>query len=682
MQAYTGVFNTPNAAVVDYGDFAFSYSDNYFDRDGFVEATDLKFGVGVLPNLEVVGRLGTKEWSSNCYSESGCGGFRDLSGSFKYKIPFIPENWFELAVGGQDIGGSAVYSEAYYISASKELDLSQFGSVRSSVGYAKSDNAFDYMNGVFGSVEYQPVDFLQVAAEYDANAVNAGLKLFMPQEWLPQGWQVSAAAQLYSSDKEHNVEDEWFSFNLTIPMGSTPPRKSTKVLMQQASQSTLATVTPKASSATPIKPSIEAKDDEAQVAATAQSYQPIVREPLQHKADSVITKADLNAFANFLADYGFESVSIGFDDFIANRLVIEFENNLYNRNEDDAMQVMAQLVSEHLHTKASINMTNFGLVVKTVTLDFSDNKEIDISGYKRAKDSNLVSNWFVNDNVDWLVKNESSSHFVPRLIVAPALASLVGTEYGAFDYQLVMSLNAQMSLWPGALVDFRYMSDTIASSDDFEDGKYIRNSFGINEGIDRRLFHQAFSLPLNVFTQFSYGRIYGNSDGLLNETRWQSDNALHRVTLLAGDFDEKVSGSQPYTINHQPILMKYRYRYSPLNWDVELTAGQYWAGDKGFTLRSLHWFDNVQVGLKYRRTKFDDREEEDFIAIGFSVPLNFKKSMNPKYGFQVKGIEQWSYYVETLIAEKGKPNYISGNSGQEPSLYHNLDQAYFNRDRY
>ncbi len=520
-----------------------------------------------------------------------------------------------------------------------------------------------------------------VAAEYDANAVNAGVKLFAPEAWLPKGWQVSAAAQLYTSDSDNNESDEWFSFNLTIPMGSTSPRRATKAVMHDEVATTSHTANSK--TLTAIANSSDEKSPIERVVLNKPSNTSVTA--IQNNVVSTITQDDLNTFALFLADYGFESINIGLDKQLDNRVVIQFENNLYNQNEDDAMRVMAKLVDQHLHTDVTINLTNFGLVVKTVNLNFDNSTVLSSERFHSADDTNLVSGLFTNDDINWLVKNESSSYLVPRLIVAPALASLIGTEYGAFDFQLLLSINAQMSLWPGAIVDFRYLSDTIANTDDFEKNKYIYNRFAIRKGIDRRLFHQAFSLPLNVFTQFSYGRIYGNSDGLLNETRWQSNDNLHRVTLLAGEFDQKPVNSSGRTITHQPLLLKYRYRYTPLNWDVELTAGEYWGGDKGFTLRSLHWFDNVQVGLKYRRSKFDERdggEEEDFFAIGFSIPLNFNKSMNPKYGFQVKGIEQWNYYVETSLTEKNTGNHIKTGFGREPSLYNNLNQVYFNRDRY
>ena len=102
-------------------------------------------------------------------------------------------------------------------------------------------------------------------------------------------------------------------------------------------------------------------------------------------------------------------------------------------------------------------------------------------------------------------------------------------------------------------------------------------------------------------------------------------------------------------------------------------------------MKSSHWFGNAQINVQYKRTKFDEidgGEEEDFFAIGFSIPLNFGKSMNSKYGFQIKGIEQWNYSVQTSLTDKNTGNSIKTGFGIEPALYHNLNQAYFNRDRF
>lgn len=716
MQAFTGVFNTPTAETVEYGTFAFSYSDNYFDQgtsglreNGFQEAHDLKFGVGILPNVEVIGRLGTRCWTQNLY-EGACsdgGGFRDLSGSIKWQIPYIPKDWFNLAVGGQDIAGSVVKSKAYYVSASKEYSFASMGAVRTSLGVASSDNAIGYMDGVIGSVEYQPWEVLQLAAEYDANAVNAGVKVFTPKAWLPTGWDLYLSAQLYSSDSEHNEQGTWFNAGVNIPLGlGSYFQRSNKQLSTVHQESRTELVSRDLEKATDVKTELLSEKDSGLrpneiVLLSDSSSESDFASQLRGLPDT----ESLKAFAAYLTDYGFESVSVGIkQQELDKRVVVRFENNLYNRDEQEAMDIVAALVRSHLDVDALVELTNYGLIVAKVdvhaspfygekvadsNLEGSDQKVPS----KRVNTNNengqesATKSWFAglfSDDVDWVVKNEASAHFVPRFIFSPNTPSLIGTEYGAFDYQLGLSSNFQMSIWDGALIDIRHLSSPILSSDDFEDGEYFERQYGIKEGIDRRLFHQTFSLPYNLFTKFSYGRIGGQSDGLLNETRWASDNNLHRLSLLIGDYEDKSVNSAGDKVYHQPKLLKYRYRYRPLNWDMELTAGEYWNGDKGFTVRSLHWFGDVQVGLKYQRTKFDDAdggEEEDFLALGFSIPLNFKKSMRSNYGFQVRGVEQWNYYVETSLTEKNTGNHIKTGFGGEPFLYHNLDEAYFNRDR-
>lgn len=667
MQAFTGVFNTPTAEVVDFGDFEFYYSNNYFDQyidggreNGFEKADDLKFAVGILPNVEVVGRLGTRTWHDNCFY--GCG-TRDLSGSVKWQIPYIPQNWFTLSVGGQDVGGSIVKSEAYYVNASKEFSLNDFGFVRTTVGVATSDNAIGYMDGVIGSIEYQPVDYLQVAADYDANAVNVGVKAFTPDEWLPNGWKLSAAVQLYSSDSDNNEKDQWFSLGVTIPIGGKKD-VGTDNLSADVSLVTEPSYLDNASQGSALQ-----NDESANKVAVA------TKTTAEHSklSSPENRKRSLLALSARLTAAGFESVSVGLNPH--GYVVVQFENNIYNRNEQDAIDEVSGLIETHLQEPAILELTNQGVVVQRQQVGLL-NAAGDITDTTTLFHSQYFS------KVNWLSNNESNTHFTPRLILAPALSSLVGSEFGAFDYQLLLSSNVQMSLWDGAVLDIRHMSSSIANTEDFDKGNYINKRFGIKEGIDRRLIHQTVSLPFNVFSKLSYGRIYGNADGWLSESRWASDDNTHRFTLLAGDFESVGGGGKKYY--HEPTLLKYRYRYAPLNWDVELTAGDYWQGDIGFTVRSVHWFGNAQVGVQYRSTKFDSSnggEREDFLALGFSIPLTFKKSMRATYGFQVRGIEQFNYSVETSLTEKNTGNTIKTGFGKEPLLYHNLSQMYFNRDR-
>jgi hypothetical protein len=691
MQGFTGVFNTPNAAVINYGNFDFSYSDNYYDQgsrgntnNGFQSASDLKFGIGLLPGLEIVGRLGTQKWHCNHFlSKKHCGS-RDLSGSLKYQIPFIPNNWFDLAIGGQDVGGSAVKTEAYYGVASKNFTLNNLGNVRISLGYSTSDNALNYMNGGFGSVEYQPIELIQIVAEYDANAVNVGVKIFTPKEWLPEGWAASAGAQLYSSESEHNEKRNWFSFDLNIPLGTTKSRPSSQTVANRVVKlaSTHQNKTLLSKPSLVIAPELFITENLPTESPEKQLSPSTNAEATDIKRNRINIEG-IEKFANYVTNYGFESVNIGLNQ-AENGLIVEFENNIYNRNEDDAINIMARLISQKLPVNTELNLLNYGLVVKTVNIEFTENSVLDVKPKETNSSANILLNLFSGNSDKWLVNNASSAYFTPRVTLAPAISSLIGTEYGAFDYQVIASINPQISIWPGAVVDIRYMSDTLLHSDDFEDGKFINNRFSILKGIDRRLIHQTLALPLNIFTQFSFGRVYGNADGILNETRYVTDNGNHRFSFLVGDFEDKQVGNFAQ-VNHQPKLAKYRFRYRPLNWDIEVTAGEYWKGDKGFTLKSSHWFGNAQINVQYNRTKFDEidgGEEEDFFAIGFSIPLNFGKSMKSNYGFQIKGIEQWNYSVQTSLTDKNSGNTIKTGFGIEPALYHNLNQAYFNRDRF
>jgi hypothetical protein len=475
---------------------------------------------------------------------------------------------------------------------------------------------------------------------------------------------LSAAVQLYSSDSDHNENDTWFSLGVTIPIGGKTDLGANNLSAGVSSLVTEPSTVDNASQRSALQHHKPVNKVAVASKTTAENSQ--LRSPENRKRSLLALSARLTAA-------GFESVSVGLNP--QGYAVVQFENNIYNRNEQDAIDEVSGLIETHLQEPAILELTNQGVVVQRQQVGLL-NAAGDIT------DTTTLFNSQYFSKVNWLSNNESNTHFTPRLILAPALSSLVGSEFGAFDYQLLLSSNVQMSLWDGAVLDIRHMSSSIANTEDFDKGNYINKRFGIKEGVDRRLIHQTVSLPFNVFSKLSYGRIYGNADGWLSESRWASDDNTHRFSLLAGDFESVVGGGKKYY--HKPTLLKYRYRYAPLNWDVELTAGDYWQGDIGFTVRSVHWFGNAQVGVQYRSTKFDSSnggEREDFLALGFSIPLTFKKSMKATYGFQVRGTEQFNYSVETSLTEKNTGNTIKTGFGKEPLLYHNLSQSYFNRDR-
>ena len=137
---------------------------------------------------------------------------RDLSASAKYKIPFIPEDWFSVAIGARDIGGAVNQFSAYYGVISKE-----WWQFRINAGMSNSQSGLGQMNGPIGGVEWQPVDWLQLLAEYDGSSRNIGLRLYNPAAWLPAGWQVSSS--LLAKQSEARAEkDYWWGVALKIPL--------------------------------------------------------------------------------------------------------------------------------------------------------------------------------------------------------------------------------------------------------------------------------------------------------------------------------------------------------------------------------------------------------------------------------------------------------------------------------
>lgn len=568
-----------------------------------------------------------------------------------------------MSVGGQDVGGSIVKSQAYYANASKEFSLDSYGFIRATMGIATSKNNIGYMDGVIGSIEYQPIDYLQIAVDYDANAINFGIKGFTPENWLPRGWRLSGALQLYSSDTEHNEKEQWFSIGLTVPLSEQKTPVASHYLN------------------TPSK----IKHVQKVEANTSNTYITSLNTPtkkINYKTNSELEEI-LPALSNVLIYKGYESVSVGIST--SGYAAIQIENNKYNNNEQDAIDEITQLIKNYLEEPVLLALTNQGVVIKRILIGLQS-KYKNETEHEPYINHQYFSNPMLFNQVNWILKDQNSHHWLPRLILSPAISSLVGSEFGAFDYQLVLSSNLNISLWDGAMLDIRHLSSSLINTSDFDKGNFLYNRFAIKEGIDRQLIHQTITLPNNIFTKLSIGRIENKTNGWLSESRWASQDNRHRLTWLTGRFKNKDVldiNNQAYT--HIPALLKYRYRYAPLNWDMEVTAGQYWEGDRGFSVRSSHWFGNVNVGLRYSNTQFNSANgkiREDFLSIGFSVPLGTKKSMGTQYGVQIRGTEEFEYNVTTSLTEKGTGNRIMTGFAKEPDLYHNLDRSYFNRDRF
>ena len=99
---YSGFLNVPSASVLGHGQAEIGYSDQGFVGGEYGHYHNFHAAVGVFPNLEIGGRVIWNDTQANLFTD--CCGPRDLSANVKLQIPFIPEHWFSLAAGAQDLG--------------------------------------------------------------------------------------------------------------------------------------------------------------------------------------------------------------------------------------------------------------------------------------------------------------------------------------------------------------------------------------------------------------------------------------------------------------------------------------------------------------------------------------------------------------------------------------------------
>ncbi len=89
-------------------------------------------------------------------------------------------------------------------------------------------------------------------------------------------------------------------------------------------------------------------------------------------------------------------------------------------------------------------------------------------------------------------------------------------------------------------------------------------------------------------------------------------------------------------------------------------------------------FGDVTLNLTYKDTKVDNEEGNQFIGLGFSIPLTPRKDYNNKY-FQVRGKPKWRYSVNTLVGKDH--NKLTPGSGDTSQRFYNLDSAFYNNNR-
>ncbi len=627
-QGISGGLNIPSAYVLDVGKVQFLYSNQLELGSSYVDGHNYHIGFGLLPNLELTGRIATETNHDNLFQNPG---IRDLSANIKWKIPrnsyrnLVVLSNFDFALGIQDLGGESSYFKAVYGVASYARDKLTYH-----VGFGKSDSLADRMDGAFAGLEYRPKPYLRFHLETeDRDSFAYGLTLTNSFPILPIDWHLSVSEFTHKS-----VDNPFFSFGFSMPLSGTRGELRRSGINRVLDQHVL------------------------------QEHGPEKAETNKRLTDSSIPSVTKSKLIKLLKDQGFEDVEVS--EF-PNRLSVSFENNVFNSNEIDAIGValgLSSTLAQSNFKKTHLTLNNFGIPVLKLEIDNQEYQHY-LTGEKST--ASIKSLEVANGNITSFFKQSlfSEQSFVPRIMFHPAINSAIATEYGVLDYSLALRTNVQLPLWRGNVIETAY-DIPLANSQDYKRG-YVFGEQRHKAGIRNLLWHQALPLGSGILSQLSAGKIRRDYHGGIGAIYWQPGPGWHRFSIRAGEFRADQSDQ-----SKRFSVARYRYYWSKHDMSVELSAGKYWLQDKGFKIESHHYFGDTTVSLIFIDTDYQ------LAGIAISLPLTARKDMKPGY-VQLKGSEHWRYSVLTRV--NNSVNTLNEGLADEPMPAHNLQRSYYNNDR-
>ena len=659
---YTGLINTPSAEVLDTGIIDIGYN-NQLDFRGakYEDGHNYIFSAGLFDGLEVNGQIAANSMNDNMFYNEGRGQLRDLSFNAKYQIPYIPENWFSLAIGAKDIGGAANNYETYYAVASKE-----FGDFRFSAGMATSERLTGQMDGVFAGIEWQPFDWFTLQAEHDGEAENAAARITIPKKWLYDVGTLTLTSRFYSSS-DFDEQNTYWGVNFSTPLTSSVKHRSAEAAPQPINMQSTVVNRPESHYLIAKKSAIKNN------ALEAQSSHDITRHVAQHRTEENNPPKSVNrqvaSLKAKLAQDGFENLLVGFNQ--QNQIVVQFENSIFNRNDVDAFGLVLGRIAEYItpiNAQFNVVLAKYDIPLMSITGKVNNYREF-IEG-DITPDLNITKGALaMPKGVTWVgLTRTNSPYFKPRVTFGPALTNTYATELGVYDFSLALRADVEFPLWHGAGV-MAGGQVHVANSDDFDKDAPFRR-LREKTGIDRAVFYQTLELPFGLYNQTQVGFFKETYDytGITNETTWLSEAGRHKITANVGYFEyEDYQGDRDYK------TLSYQYNWVEQDITLHATAGEFWSEDTGAKIESRFWFGDSYLSIFLEDTAVRK------VGLAFSIPLTPRKDMNVTRFGQVKGNEAWRHTASTQIGQSH--NQLVFNQGYIPTTAISLDKTFLNQGR-
>jgi hypothetical protein len=669
---YTGLGITPNAHLLGWGIAGYAYDNQLPGIPRDPTGHNHVLGLGFWPNLEVAARLATNDSNSNCFTQPGCGA-RDLSASGKVAIPLDAAKRWRGAFGAADVGGAATYYRTYYGVLTYDngpLQASAGLAQRSGRGVSGSRSPLD---GPFGSIAWQPLPLVRGHVEYTDGQAWAGVRVFAPEAWMPTGWQASLGLnqRLTSTNL---TERSWLSATLSVPLyraGTFASRAPNSASRAEVPMATAQVAAPSAATLAPATATAPAPmpANSGLIAPRPAPVLPVATAPAAAADDTL-----LKGLADTLQAKGLEDIGVGraSDGTIA----VRANNGSYQWNAADAVGAALGAIARTLgdaRVGYRLVVTQRQVPLVSVTGQADCLRDWIATGTNTCTAGQLSTPGTLaleplHDGVQWVVDRQSPAWQRLRVGIAPALRTTVGTELGAVDYSVGAIVSAELPLWAGASVDAA-VSAPMAQSFDFERGQVFGNR-RIRSGAERLAFTQTLRLPVEQWfaaggpaprsgasawmAQLTAGRIGGIYDGVLGGLRWEPGDGRHRVSAQAGTFSNNQFGKPdnpwPGVETAKPLLGSYRYSFLPTRTDLEATGGQFMNNDRGLQLSVRQWFDDVSVGVFYKRTKYTtENRAAQLVGVEFSIPLGPKRDWQVGQNLQFGGTPRFAHTIETSV---------------------------------
>lgn len=659
---FTGLYNTPNAVILDKGEVSFGYNNKLFDLSkSYVDGHNFIVSAGLFDGLEVSGMIASNTMHDNFFRVGFGKQVRDLSFNAKYQIPYIPEDWFDFAIGVKDIGGDVNLYETYYAVASKEL-----WSFRFSAGVAKSDRPYGIMDGVFGGVEYQVFDWFSLQAEHDAEAFNAGAKITIPKKWLYDIGELTFTSRFYSNT-DYSEQDTYWGVNFSMPLSSEDKQNYKKVEAAPYVAPVAAKPITKIDDhgigfiQTAMAPELA----EQAKAVTVASVKQAPTANTQKLANSSLNSQVIELKQALIND-GFENVVVGYN---LNTVFVNFENSVFNRNDIDAIGVVLGRIAESVtnestHFNVQLSKTDIPLIAIQGMVDnyrlFIEKGVSPDLNVQHGKAS-------IPEGVVWAGKAEASPYFKPRLTLSPATSTTYATDLGVFDYSLGLRAELDVPLWQGGGIKVTGQT-IIDESSDFEDNGVFDN-YSLDEGVVNAVLHQTFALPYGFYnqTQIGFFKDYFDYKTIINETAWLSPEGRHVISAKIAYFDYA-----DYRASREYETLTYQYNWVEQDITFHATAGKYFYGDSGYQLESRFWFGDSYIAVYYENT------DAQIAGVAINIPLTPRKDMKVTPFGQLKGRDNWRLGLSTQIGER---NVLVFNQAYAPSSQITLDKTMYKRGR-